>query len=451
MRIEYYVGGAKRRVTVPAPRPAAGPLAPAPPDSKTGRQAEALASAPAGADPRPVPLATRTLSLGDARTAEVTWLHDAFGFDVVAEGRHGKVLLAAPPDAADPVRLVERAAVAVYERGVVGSAQPNFLRLLAPPAPAVAEAAVQWGLDNPGDPGVAGADVAAEAAWTITEGAAGIRLAVLDDGVDTAHRHLGPAVVAEHDAVDDHPTAAPDGTDAHGTRCAGIAVGRGADVRGLAPGVGLVACRVMKSTPAGWVLDDFDIADAVDWCWDDAAADVLSNSWALGESDLVAQAFDRARTQGRGGRGAVVVVAAGNDQGRVRFPASLPEILTVGATNEWDERKTTTSRDGERGWGSNTGTGLDLMAPGVHILTTDRTGPGRPDPTVGGFHGTSAATPFVAAAAALVLSVAPGLAEAAVRAVLTDTADPLGEPRRLVGAGRVNVFRALRAARRVAP
>lgn len=472
MRIEYYVGGAKRRVTVPTPadgrarRPVPEQVGAALPDivprggdPVTVRcRAEALAALvpdmrwpgpeSLGAPPPAVP--TRMTALGGARTSEVAWLRAEFGLEVVAEGSHGKVLLAAPPDDADPVRLAARAAVAVYERGVVASAQPNFLRLMNPPGPATQAATTQWGLDNAGDPGVVGADVAARAAWTITLGDPAIRVAVLDDGVDLTHAFLKSAIVAQKDFVDGRATAAPEPGDGHGTACAGIIVSRDDTVRGLAPELGLVACRIMKNGPLGFVSDDFQTAEAIDWCWEQARADVLSSSWGEFPSDLIGEAFGRARTQGRDGRGAVVVIAAGNNQGAVRFPGNLPDILTVGATNEWDERKTTRSRDGETHWGSNFGEGLDLMAPGVHIRTTDRTSPDAGSaPVTDRFNGTSAATPFVAAAAALVLSVAPQLPEARVREILTSTADGLGPVGwdRFVGFGRVNVFAALRAAR----
>jgi hypothetical protein len=164
-------------------------------------------------------------------------------------------------------------------------------------------------------------------------------------------------------------------------------------------------------------------------------------------------AFERARTKGRRGKGSVVVVASGNSQASsVVYPGDGPNILTVGASNQWDERKTRTSRDGETNWGSNGGKGLDLMAPGVRILTTDVAGPKgySGGATVDKFHGTSAATPFTAAAAAMVLSVAPRLTEADVRDVLVATTDSMGPTGwdAGVGFGRLNVFNALRAARR---
>jgi subtilisin family serine protease len=399
---------------------------------------------------------TETIAVMGANRAELTWARREFGLTVVQEGSHGKVLLAVPGDSPDPIQAAAKAARAIFERGDVDGAHPNFLRFVQRPGPGAAVRPGQWGLDNDGAVGVIGADVAANAAWTITTGVPDVRVAVLDEGVDTKHPYLVKATVAERDFVDGNSTAAPSGDDAHGTACAGIIASRGQKVTGLAHGVSLVAARIAKSDGGqGWIFDDFNTADAIDWCWDDAKADVLSNSWGGGPPvDVITNAFERARTNGRQGKGSVIVVAAGNAQMEVSYPGNLPEILTVGASNQWDRRKTKTSQDGENWWGSNFGTGLDLMAPGVHILTTDISGVRgyAGGMTTDTFNGTSAATPFVAAAAALVLSARADLGEAAVRRHLTNTADRMflgnSRPDPNAGSGRLNVFNALRAARR---
>jgi thermitase len=399
---------------------------------------------------------TDTVAVLGARKAELAWARKEYGATVVQEGSEGKVLIAVPGDVDDAPSVAAELSRRLVERGSVEGAHPNFLRLMQRPGPSTTEARDQWGLDNDGTPGVVGADVAAEAAWTVTTGDAAIAVAVLDEGVDTAHPYLEAAVRAQRDFVDGNPTAMPDGDDAHGTACAGIICSRNAKVRGLSPGVGLVAARIAKGNGMdGWIFDDFNTADAIDWCWRQGQADVLSNSWGGGPPvDVISSAFRRARTRGRGGKGSVVVIAAGNAQGAVQFPGTLPDILTVGASNQWDQRKTTRSNDGEDWWGSNFGNGLDLMAPGVGILTTDisgRRGYGRKlvAPT---FNGTSSATPFVAAAAALVLSVRPDLTEAEVRELLLASTDHIGPGSaswtKYVGRGRLNAFSALRAARR---
>jgi subtilisin family serine protease len=399
---------------------------------------------------------TETVAVIGAKADELRWVRRQFGLEVVQQGSHGKVLLAVAGDADDPIEQATAAANALFERGNVEGAHPNFLRLIQRPGPATGGASTQWGLDNQGNPGVVGADVAALAAWTITEGDASVRVAVLDEGVDTPHPYLNPGVVAERDFVDNKPTAEPDGDDAHGTACAGIITARGDKVRGLASGASLVAARIAKGDGGqGWIFDDFNTADAIDWCWDDAQSDVLSNSWGGGPPvDVITSAFTRARTQGRGGKGAVVVIAAGNSQMQLSYPGNLPDVLTVGASNQWDKRKTRTSQDGEAWWGSNFGKGLDLMAPGVQILTTDISGARGYDSglTTPRFNGTSSATPFVAAAAALLISVRPTLLETEVRKILTSTAEPIETAtsgwNQYRGYGRLNVFTALRAARK---
>jgi thermitase len=399
---------------------------------------------------------TETVAIDQPRKSDLQFLRSKYGMVEVEEGSHGKVLMRAPDNAEDPVGHAAEAALALHERGGPSAAHPNFVRVVQrTPVPTATTDKSQWGLDNDGEPGVVGADVGALAAWTMTKGVGSVRVAILDEGVDTSHPYLEPAVVAEADFVDGNPTAMPDGDDAHGTACAGIVVSRNTKVSGLAPGVSLVAARIAKSDAQDvWIFDDFATADAIDWCWDDARADVLSNSWGGGPPvPVITRAFDRARRRGRGGRGAVVVVAAGNAQREVDYPGNLPDVVTVGASNQWDKRKTRTSEDGETNWGSNFGAALDVMAPGVKITTTDISGPHgySASQTTGTFNGTSSATPFVAATAALMLSANPELAEGRVAELLRQTADSLGSSKKhdtYTGYGRVNSYAAVRAARR---
>lgn len=398
---------------------------------------------------------TETVAIDQARKSDVQFLRRKFGLITAEEGSHGKILMRVPDEAEDPVQYAAGAALALHERGGPSAAHPNFLRVLQrPPTSLAAVGADQWALYNDGTVGVASADVDARAAWTVTRGRAAVRVAILDEGIDTAHVFLAAAVVAERDFVDNNPNARPDGDDAHGTACAGIVASRDDRVSGLAPGVSLVAARIAKSDAQQfWIFDDFRTADAIDWCWDDARADVLSNSWGGGPpAPVITRAFARARTRGRGGKGAVIVIAAGNDQGPVSFPGTLDGVCTVGASNQWDKRKTRSSQDGEDWWGSNFGPALDLMAPGVAITTTDISGRRgySTSQITRTFNGTSAATPYVAAAAGLMLSVNPKLREARVRELLRKSADPMSYTRwhRFEGRGRLNAYSAVRAAQR---
>lgn len=403
----------------------------------------------------PVVIVTETMALDGAKSSEVKHLRQKYGFEVVRQGSDGKYLLRAPEGGDKGIESVFAAAAESFERGQVDAAHPNFVRVLQRPKRSAAGNQDLWNYHNDGNPGVAGADVAGRAAWTITKGRADVRIAVLDEGVDTLHPALKRAVVAEKDVVDGNSHARPDGNDAHGTACAGTIVSRDSKIPGLAPECSLVAARIAKDDGfGGWVFDDFDTADAIDWCWRDAKADVLSNSWGGGPAvDGITNAINRARTRGRGRKGAIVAIAAGNDNGPVSYPGTLPGVITVGASNQWDERKSPSSRDRETWWGSNFGSQLDLLAPGVRIATTDIHGAKGYSGTnfTDSFNGTSSATPHVAAAAALIVSVAPKLTERRVREIITASADSLtrsGQRNRFVGHGRLNIFSALRLARR---
>ena len=284
----------------------------------------------------------------------------------------------------DAVKQASEVAIAIYEQGKVSAAHPNFVRLIdhvrqIPKAAGAASAAAAppwWNHLNDGTKCTRGADAAVREAWTIDRGTAEIRVAVLDEGVDVDHPDLISAVVAQKDFVDNNPTAAPSGNDAHGTACAGIIVGRGNLYPGIT-GCSLVAVRIAKGDGHGhWVFEDFATADAIDWAWSVGEADVLSNSWGGGTPvDAINNAFERARTRGRGKKGCVIAIAAGNSNGAIQYPANLPNVLCVGASNEWDERKSPTSRDGETRWGSCSGRNFPSLHRGS--ISPQPTSPGR--------------------------------------------------------------------------
>jgi subtilisin family serine protease len=300
----------------------------------------------------------------------------------------------------------------------------------------------------------------ADQAWAIQPGDPGIRIAILDEGVDTPHPDLQPAIAGTFDAVDMDSYQQPNGWDGHGTACAGLAaaVAQGpGGVDGSGRGCSILAVRIAHSYSAGgpWQTTNEKIAAAFDWAVANHAA-VISNSWGGGlRSSAIIYAINRARSTGRGGRGCVVVIAAGNDDGKpVQFPGNLPGVLTVSASNEYDQAKTSDSADGETFWGSCIGPEVDVAAPGVHNLTTDISGAGgyvagNYMPT---FNGTSSATPIVAGACGLVLSKRPNLTEQEVRELIASSADKVGQfayaggRNDHMGAGRLTVLAAVQAA-----
>jgi len=380
-------------------------------------------------------LATETVIAEGLRQADLA-AAKAFGASIVEEGFDGKVLLR--------VASVEAVfdLVDLLVKREVGSVTPNFLRRIVPVRLSTPKA------------GWSHAKIGVPAAWKVTRGSADIKVAVLDEGVDTTHPALRPAVVAERDFIGGKGNSAmPDGNDAHGTACAGIVLSRDKVFPGIAPRCSLIAARIAMDDGTGnWIFDDFATADAIDWCWRRGAA-VLSNSWGGGApSDAISRAFARARTQGRNGRGAIVAIAAGNAQAPIDFPGDLPGYVTVGASNPKDERKTRTSSDGEDWWGSNYGATMHLLAPGVFIWTTDIVGAAgyEPDDFTKTFNGTSSATPAVAGAAALMLSANPALSASSVRNLLASTAKKLKHQTTWtpeLGWGRLDVSQAVKAAK----
>ena len=301
-------------------------------------------------------------------------------------------------------------------------------------------------------------------AWERVNPSPQIKIAILDEGVDFNHPDLHGAIRDTFDAVDRDANQQPNPWDAHGTACAGLAAAipnNARGIRGVGGGCSLMAARIAFSPARGadWVSRSEDIAAAIDWAWRNGA-DILSNSWGGGTpSNKIINAFERARVNGRGGKGCVIIVAAGNDAGPVDFPGTLPNVLTVSASNEFDQPKTKTSADNETWWGSNFGPEVDVAAPGVHNYTTDivgadgyNAGGALDGDYVSNFNGTSSATPIVAGVAALVLSANPNLREAQVRRLIKQTADKVGQViytngrNDQMGNGRVNALRAVESA-----
>jgi subtilisin family serine protease len=392
---------------------------------------------------------TPALIVEGLNRASLASIRAKHGLRVNREGRCGRLLLRLPDAEPRDLRRVFAAARACIEHHQAHYAQPNFLK--APPRHLgrTSGIAQQWNLENDGTFGVRGADVEAVPAWQITQGDPRIRVAVLDEGVDSSHPALVKCIAAEHDASEGHESARPSPSDTHGTQCAGIIASRDAKVKGLAPEVSLVAVRIAHSSSPGgpWVFEDFKVSEGIDWAWQAGRADVLSNSWTDEQgSDSMSAAFERARTRGRSGRGTVVVCATGNTMGPVSYPATLPQVLAIAASNPWDRIKTQDSQDGETLWGSNLGPELDLVAPGVKIWTTlnrDLPGLDAAGPFTASFHGTSAAAPHVAAAAALVLSKDGSLSESAVRQHLIRAAHRIPGSGDIKEARRLDVHSAL--------
>lgn len=240
--------------------------------------------------------------------------------------------------------------------------------------------------------------------------------------------------------------------DDHGTQVAGIifAPHDGVALAGLSPAARLIPIRAFRS---GFSTSASELAMSIDAAWQNSAH-VISNSWNGPANNTITSAINRATSQGRGGLGSIVVFSAGNvsnrDSGQVRgveYPATLSNVIAVGAINRWGNLTNYTPE----------GSALDIVAPSGHyhgacggdVITADllgwsgcNDGPSGDIDSSSTFSGTSAAAPQVAAVAAMVLSRNPSWTGAQVRAAILDGADPWG-PATQFGRGKLNAYRAL--------
>jgi subtilisin family serine protease len=344
-----------------------------------------------------------------------------------------------------------------YESGLFEFAEPNFLffDIFSSNDPLYDN---QWSLKNNGQSGgLIGADIKIEEAWTITEGSPDIRIAIIDGGVDMNHPDLAANIVGGFDASGEGAGGNVSATDnSHGTACAGIVAAikdNGLGIAGIAPKCKLLSGRVNFSLPG--TTSSQNLADAINWANWQANSDVISCSWKI-ESPVTAieQAISSATTYGRAGLGSIVISGTGNQyQSTVKFPASLPNVIAVGATSKSDYKEDY----------SNYGGALDISAPGGfdNIYTTDIAGAlgYSNDDYTSTFSGTSAATPHISGVAALILSVNRCLSWSEVKRILelsadkvggycynTNAAHPNGTWSNLTGHGRVNAFKAVQYA-----
>jgi subtilisin family serine protease len=327
----------------------------------------------------------------------------------------------------------------------------------------------QWYLNNKGGNQLAAAaQIFAEPAWDITRGVRSIIIAITDDSVDTTHPDFQGQgkIVSPIDLKDDDSSPMPvEDSDNHGTSCAGVAVAEenGKGIVGVAPG-----CALMPIRTTGY-LDDDSVEKIFNWAIDKKAA-VISCSWGSSAVDYPlslrqSAVITKAATQGRGGRGCVIVFAAGNANrpvngtineqgwpnnvlsGQTRWLSGFavhPDVITVSASTSLNKKAAYSN------WGNSIsvcapsnnappGTWLQETGylstppevtqnlPGLGVFTADRIGASGYD---GGdytdsFGGTSSATPVVAGVAGLILSANPRLTAREVRVILQETADKI--------------------------
>lgn len=205
--------------------------------------------------------------------------------------------------------------------------------------------------------------VEANPVWAATRGE-GIRVGIIDTGIDADHPDLVRAFAGGWDFV--HDDAIPEEEavgpgHAHGTRMAGViaATDNAFGVVGVAPGVSLYALKVF---PKSGGARTSDIIRALQWAVDHHL-DVVNCSFGGDDpSQLEAEAYQAARDAN-----VLVIAAVGNDGTHVRYPAAYASVVGVSAVD----------RSGSQATFSNRGKEVDLVAPGVDVMSTMRIGRGR--------------------------------------------------------------------------
>ncbi|MGI0015650.1 MAG: S8 family serine peptidase, partial [Nitrososphaera sp.] len=313
----------------------------------------------------------------------------------------------------------------------------------------------------------------AEKAWDITQGSADVVIAIVDVGVDWYHPDLvnniwqnlgedadgdghtiefnsskwvldpGDLNGIDDDDFDSNPKTFiddltgwdvangdydPVNTNNHGTQVAGMAAGTTNNRIGVA-GIGF-KCKIMpvKVSSDGQEFVDFGF-EGIKYAVD-AGADIINMSWGGGGTssfglDVINYAHEH---------NVVLVAAAGNfDEETQFFPAAYPHVLSIAATGDYYDIKASFS---------NYGYWVDLSAPGLWVLSTDKY------QTYGQANGTSFASPIVAGVAALVKSYHPNWSADQISEQVRVSSDKIdnnnsGMHREKLGFGRVNAYQAL--------
>ncbi|PFC71116.1 alkaline serine protease [Bacillus cereus] len=248
----------------------------------------------------------------------------------------------------------------------------------------------------------------------------GVSVAVLDTGIDEDHQDLiikdGISFVENHPDFDDD--------NGHGTHLAGIIAAQDNNIgtTGLAPNVDLYAVKVLDSESNGKYST---VVKGIDWAIEHKINIVLMSLGGTKKSLFFEEAMNKAYE-----KGVLLISSAGNKGFRegdtITYPANFESVIAVGALDN----------DDQRGFLSSRGENLELMAPGVDILSTWNNGDYKYD------SGTSMAAAHVAGAASLIFEKNPYLSNKKVREIMNKTAISLGDVFEY-GNGKININAAL--------
>lgn len=305
----------------------------------------------------------------------------------------------------------ERALKGIKGEGQVVRIDSDLVvRAVAKPAPGPLVETLPWGVDR----------IDADIAWGSSTGA-GVKVAIVDTGIDLDHPDLMANIRPGINTI--NPRKSPDDDNGHGTHVAGIVAalrGNGIGVIGVAPNAWLYPVKVLNRSGWGYLSD---IIEGLGWAIDNGMQ-VVNESFGSADSNETFHAAIRRVYDA----GIIQVAAAGNESGPVSYPAAYPETIAVTACDSSDRFA----------YFSNYGPEVDLIAPGVSILSTYRGGGYRT------LSGTSMAAPHVTGTVALILQMNSALSPDQVMSVLASTAEYLpGLTPAQQGSGLVDAERAV--------
>lgn len=248
---------------------------------------------------------------------------------------------------------------------------------------------------------------------------AGIKVGIIDTGIDYTHEDLqvkgGTSFVpGTIDYLDDN---------GHGTHVAGTvaALNNTVGVLGVAPQANLYAIKVLDQYGVGTYSD---VISGIEWAITNNMNIINLSLGGSTPSQTLQKAVEKAYYSG-----ILVIAAAGNNgfdkKGNINYPAKYSSVIAVGAIDKQNSRANFSS----------VGRELELMAPGVDILSTV------PKEYVS-YSGTSMAAAHVTGVAALLWEARPELTNVQIRNILNETAMSLGNPF-LFGNGLVDAHKAI--------
>jgi len=262
----------------------------------------------------------------------------------------------------------------------------------------------------------------AQEAWALLPEGVVKEVAVLDVACETTHEDLQGMISSTSwncvsDIGDVNPTSE---FEKHGTCCSGVIAantGNGLGVKSIGNNhlkVQFLHIGYGSTSTGGFATSDTIITRAMNKVIANPNCVAVSMSWgSMGGSGypMFSNALNTARTTARGGLGIPLFASSGNSYQSdfTQLPAAYPSVMAVGAS----------AQNNTKAPFSNYGPKLFAAAPGVSLLTVDRTGiDGYGPDSYKGFSGTSAASPAMAAVAGAVLVKNGGLSEIQVRDIL---------------------------------